>query len=385
MSTVTKSYIERVNAVDFLRGLVMVLMAIDHVRVYAGVPPGGPDPAIFFTRWVTHFCAPAFVFLSGTSAFLYWQRNGQDTGKLRKYLLTRGALLILLELTFIRFTWTFNFNYSQFTLAGVIWMIGWCMVLLGLMVQWKPRTIGIIGLLIVFFQNAFALVPGFLPESAREPFGLFWEFIYSSGLQGPSWITILYVIVPWIGVMAAGYGFGLVLQLPEAERNKWLIRIGFTATLAFILAGSIFVLMNKRENAPPFLFQLLGQRKYPASQLFLLMTLGPSILAMPWMEKSKGWFSNVMITFGRVPFFYYLVHIPLIHITSLLVMGWLHGTMTIEGYSTAPYAQVAPELRWSLSTLYLVLLIDVMILYVVCRWYLNYKRSHPEVTVLKYI
>ena len=127
----------RVRAVDIARGLVMVLMAIDHVRVYAGVPAGGPAPAIFFTRWVTHFCAPGFVFFAGTSAFLRGSRAA-GTAELSRYLLTRGLLIVLLELTVIRASWTFGVDYSQFILAGVIWMLGWCMVLLGLFVV-MPR------------------------------------------------------------------------------------------------------------------------------------------------------------------------------------------------------------------------------------------------------
>src|SRR6185295_12039801 len=182
----------RIQSLDILRGAVMVLMAIDHVRVYAGVPAGGPDPAIFFTRWVTHFCAPCFVFFAGTSAFLYGRKIA-NMGVLTQYLLTRGLMLVVLELTLIRFSWSFNFNYSEFILAGVIWMIGWCMMLLGLMVRFNPKTIGIVGLAIIFFQQVFGFVPQLLPESVRPAFGGFWEFIYSSGLQPWSPFNVLYV------------------------------------------------------------------------------------------------------------------------------------------------------------------------------------------------
>src|SRR5258705_8325286 len=119
----------RVASIDLIRGAVMVLMAIDHVRVYPGLPAGGPTPGIFFTRWVTHFCAPAFVFLAGTGAFLHGRKLG-DKRALARYLVTRGLILVFLELTVIRFAWTFNLDYSHFVLAGVIWMLGWCMVLL---------------------------------------------------------------------------------------------------------------------------------------------------------------------------------------------------------------------------------------------------------------
>jgi uncharacterized membrane protein len=374
----------RIQSIDFVRGLVMVLMAIDHVRVYSGLPAGGPEPGIFFTRWITHFCAPAFVFLSGTSAFFYGVKLNNPS-KLARYLFTRGLLLVVLELTLIRFFWTFNLDYSNFTLAGVIWMLGWCMILLSLMVRLSPKIIGFVGLGIIFLQNLFGLVPQLLPEPLRISFGRFWEFIYSSGLEGPPSITILYVIVPWIGVMAAGYGFGLFLQTGEAKRKRILMKIGVTATFAFIFFGTLFLMKKPQEEATPFLFQLLNQRKYPASQLFLLMTLGPSILLMAFAEKTKGIFSKAMITFGRVPFFYYLLHIPLIHVSALIVQLIGEGQTNSQWYDTAPYTWIPEDHRWSLGLLYLVFVVDVIILYFACRWYETYKFKHPEKPWLKFL
>src|SRR4051812_37606282 len=162
--TASVKAVSRIASIDVVRGLAMVLMAIDHVRVYSGVPAGGPEAGIFFTRWVTHFCAPAFVFFAGTSAFLYGRKEG-NLKALSQYLLTRGFLLVILELTLIRFSWSFNFNYSEFILAGVIWMIGWCMVLLSFMVRLRPATIGLSGVAIVFGQQLFAYVPMIFPET----------------------------------------------------------------------------------------------------------------------------------------------------------------------------------------------------------------------------
>lgn len=382
MPTPDLQHNDRIQSIDFVRGLVMVLMAIDHVRVYSGLPAGGPDPGIFFTRWVTHFCAPAFVFLSGTSAFLYGRKLAP--GALARYLVTRGLLLVVLELTLIRFCWTFNLDYAKFTLAGVIWMLGWCMILLAALVRFSPKAIGIIGLVIIFFQNAFGLVPNLVPESARVSFGHFWEFIYSSGLEGPSWINILYVIVPWIGVMAAGYGFGWVLQTAD-DRKKILFRIGLAATVVFLVLGSVQAFASSSQEGPPFVFKLLNQRKYPASQLFLMMTIGPAILLMPFVEKSKGFFANAMKIFGRVPFFYYLIHIPLIHISALVVMLIREGQITSTWYDTSPYTQMPEEHRWTLGLLYVVFSIDAVLLYFACRWYEQYKFSHPEKRWLKFI
>ncbi len=230
---------ERIRSVDILRGAVIVLMAIDHVRVYSGLPAGGQTAGIFFTRWITHFCAPAFVFFAGTSAFLYG-RKLQDKAALSKYLLTRGLLLVLLELTLIRFSWTFNFDYSEFVLAGVIWMIGWCMALMAALIWLRTATVGIIGLAIIFFQQVFAYVPKIFPASMQASFGKFWEFIYSSGFEGPKGITILYVLVPWIGVMAAGYGFGLIVTMEPARRRKICLAIGLGAIAAFFDSGNYY-------------------------------------------------------------------------------------------------------------------------------------------------
>ncbi len=379
------SLTERFRSVDVLRGAVMVLMAIDHVRVYSGVPAGGSDPGVFFTRWITHFCAPAFVFLAGTSAFLYG-RKINDRKKLSQYLISRGLLLVLLELTLIRYCWTFNFDYGNFILAGVIWMLGWCMVLMAALVWFRPRTVGIIGISIIFLQQLFGMLPRVLPASAHDSVGKVWEFIYPSGLNGPSSIAILYVLVPWIGIMAAGYGFGSILLLPSQRVRKVCLWIGLSAIALFLAVGTIVIITSgsSPEN-PPFIFRLLNQNKYPASQLYLLMTLGPLISLVPFTEKAKGWLSNALGVFGKTPFFFYLMHIPLIHISALIVSLIMYGEMHHEWYASAPFASVPEENRWGLPLLYLVFIIDIAILYFLCKWYSRYKAAHPEKKWLKYL
>lgn len=371
----------RIQAVDVLRGLIMVLMAIDHVRVYSGLPAGGPDPGIFFTRWVTHFCAPGFAFFAGTSAFLYGNRVG-NTGTLARFLLTRGLLLVVLELTLIRLFWTFNLDLQNFMLAGVIWMLGWCMVLLAALVYLKPKVVGIIGVLIIFLQQVFQFVPGILPDALDK----FWEFIYTSGSDGVPGIAILYVIVPWIGVMAAGYSFGAILLLEEAKRRRWCYLIGLSAIALFIVLGSMLILSRPSgENAPPFIFQLLNQKKYPASQLYLLMTLGPLIAFVPFADKAKGWIINTLQKLGAVPMFYYLLHILVIHLSALLVNLIRTGSPHQEWYSTAPFTNLPEGQQWSLPLLYLVFATDVVILYWLCKWYARYKAAHPEQKWLKFL
>ncbi|MBN8665921.1 MAG: DUF1624 domain-containing protein [Chitinophagales bacterium] len=367
----------RVNSLDILKGAIMVLMAVDHVRVYSGIPSNSFEPAFFFTRWITHFCAPGFAFLAGTSAFLYGQRVN-DKKKLSGFLLTRGLFLILLEITVIRFFWTFNFNYSNFFLAGVIWMLGWCMVIMALLTKLKPLAVGIVGLIIIASQQAFKFLPKVVPNSLHVSFGKFWEFIYPSGLQGIEGVTILYVIVPWIGVMAAGYGFGLILLMEKEKRNKLCRIIGISAITVFLIAGSLLANSKPTTNeSPAFIFRLLNQNKYPASQLYLLMTLGPIIALIPFAEKARGWLFNILSVFGRVPLFYYLLYIPLIHLSALVVMYLSEGVISFDLYSTAPFTFLPEENRWSLPLLYFVFFINVIMLFFLCKWYSKFKKKYP--------
>src|SRR3954471_675113 len=170
------SSVRRLQSIDLVRGAVMVLMAIDHVRVYSGVPAGGQSPGVFFTRWVTHFCAPLFVFLAGTSAFFNGRKLG-DTGRLSRFLVSRGAMLVVMELTLIKFFWTFGLDYAAFTLAGVIWMLGWCMIVLGGLVKLSPTAVGWVGVGIVSLQQVFGIAGQAMPAPIRS----FWEFIYTTG------------------------------------------------------------------------------------------------------------------------------------------------------------------------------------------------------------
>jgi uncharacterized membrane protein len=375
-ATVRAAPFQRISSLDLVRGAIMVLMAIDHVRVYSGVPAGGPTPGVFFTRWVTHFCAPGFVFFAGTAAYL----QGRKLPDLAGYLVTRGFMLIILELTIIKASWTFNVDYSQFLLAGVIWMLGWCMVLLAAFIYLPIRAIAAVGLLIILAQSAFGVLGGAFPQSLHP----LWEFIYPVGAElrlgqnGPN-VTVLYTIVPWIGVMCAGYAFGSIMTLPDDERRRWCIRIGLTATVLFLLIAGAQVARGGGSDAPPAFVRLLNQRKYPASPLFLLMTLGPLIALLPFAERARGWLANVLTTFGRVPLFYYLLHIPLIHALALTVNFLRVGAAHQERYTTAPYVSMPPDQRWSLGMVYLVWLIAVAILYPLCRWYAQRKTQRPSV------
>lgn len=352
-------------ALDIIRGAVMVLMAIDHVRVYSGVPPGGPTPGVFFTRWITHFCAPAFVFLAGTAAFLYGRKT-ESKGPLSRFLLTRGAWLVLLELTVLRLAWTFNVDYAHYLLAGVIWMLGWCMILLALLIRLPLPAVAAVGAAIVGLHNLTDLLPG-LADSAV------WTFLYFGGAVGP--VAVLYSIVPWIGVMALGYAFGGLFQLAPARRRTICLGVGGGAIALFLVLRGFNLYGDPRPWSTSQGLSFLATNKYPASLLFLLMTLGPTIALVPALERARGWWADALAVFGRVPFFYYVLHIPLIHGLAILVaairspeaMPWLFENHPMW-VPDAP-----PGYAWSLPLLYLVFAVAIAILYFPCRWFADLK------------
>jgi uncharacterized membrane protein len=378
---------ERLVSLDVIRGIVMVLMALDHVRVYSGLPAGGPTAGIFFTRWVTHFCAPAFAFLAGTSAYLSGlsrSGRGRSSAEVSRHLLTqrllmRGAWLVLLETTVLRLAWTFNVDYAHYILFGVIWMLGVCMMLLAGLVRagLSVRAIAILGVVIIFAQDLVGLVAQVLPAAVRAATGPFWQFLYFGGViriggENGTALAVLYSIVPWIGVMAVGYAFGAIVTREPAERRRLCLWFGVSATMVFIVMAGV--------SGSRTLFQFLNQRKYPASQLFLLMTLGPTIACIPLAERARGAIGNALAVFGRVPFFYYLLHIPLIHLAAIVVSLLREGRVNPWLFGNHPMMPppVPDGYMWSLPLLYLVFAIVIAILYLPCRWFAEKKKSQPD-------
>lgn len=364
----------RILSLDIVRGAVMVLMAIDHVRVYAGVPAGGPDPSVFFTRWVTHFCAPVFVFLAGTSAYLYG-RKVASRGNLAKFLVLRGLWLVLLELTVLRFAWTFNFDYANFTFAGVIWVIGWSMVILGALVFLPQAIVGAIGVGIVTGHNALAPIVGQVESPSWFLRVLYAGWKFEVPPLGWS-VVVLYTLIPWVGVMAAGYGFGAVLELPAEKRRRVCFAIGLAAVALFIVLRATGAYGDPRAWDRTSALGFLNASKYPASLQFLLMTLGPMMIALPLLENARGRIARWLSVFGQVPFFYYVLHIPLIHLIAVLISvvrtpestGWLFAN-----HPMLP-PEVPPDYIWSLPLLYLVTALVVVLLYFPSRW-LVVKKS----------
>ena len=385
---------KRVASIDVVRGVVMILMAIDHVRVYSGLPAGGPTPGIFFTRWVTNFCAPAFIFLAGTSAFLH----GRKRSGLSRFLLTRGAWLILLELTVLRVAWTFNFDFMHYEMAGVLWVIGWCMILLAGLVKLPLRTVGILGLLIIAAHNIVdPHLDTLVPALGNSELSGLWKILYLGffagpirlGPDGPN-LIVLYSIIPWIGVMAAGYAFGAVLLLDPTERDRICIRVGLGAVALFLVLRGFDLYGDPRPwnavpgggGAPvmPPLLAFLNTNKYPASLDFLLMTLGPTIALMPLFERASGAVVRWITVFGRVPFFYYILHIPLIHALAILVSWIREGTVNPWLFANHPMGNPpAPEgYTWSLALLYAVWGVAIVALYFPCRWYADLKARRKD-------
>ncbi|HYV84276.1 MAG TPA: heparan-alpha-glucosaminide N-acetyltransferase domain-containing protein [Patescibacteria group bacterium] len=382
----------RIASIDVIRGAVMVLMAIDHVRVYSGLPAGGPTLGIFFTRWVTHFCAPAFIFLAGTSAFFY----GRGHAGLPRHLVTRGAWLVLLELTYVRVAWTFNLDFMHYELAGVIWVIGWCMILLAALVRLPRGWLAASGLIVIAGHNLLdPHLDALIAAAGASRFGGLWKILYLGffagpvrlGADGPN-LMVLYSIVPWIGVMAVGYAFGGILSLEPARRNRACLTIGLGAVALFLLLRGFNLYGDPRPwsaaatsapGAPPMpaLFSFLNTNKYPASLDFLLMTLGPLIALIPLLERARGPLARGIALFGRVPFFFYMLHIPLIHALALVVSGIRLGFVSPWLFANHPMGNPPPPegYTWSLPWLYLVWLAAIVLLFVACRWFADFKAK----------
>jgi uncharacterized membrane protein len=371
----------RISSIDIVRGAVMVLMAIDHVRVYSGLPAGGPTAGIFFTRWVTHFCAPAFIFLAGASAFMYARRHPDVS----RFLVTRGLWLVLLELTLLRVGWTFNVEFGGYNMAGVIWVIGWCMVALALLARLPLAAVGASGVVIIAGHNVFDLIPGLGSTLGESHLSGLWKILYlgfsagpiALGNDGPQ-LWVLYSLVPWVGVIAAGYAFGAVLMLEPERRRRICLAIGLGAIAAFVVLRGLNLYGDPRPWRSGLDF--LNATKYPASLSFLLMTLGPTIAVMPLLENARGAVARWLTVFGRVPFFYYVLHIPLIHVLAIVVSRVRTGEVSDWLFANHPMAPPPPPegYTWSLPLLYLVCAISVVMLYGACRWYAGLKARHSD-------
>ncbi len=399
----------RLDAIDLLRGIVMVVMALDHTRDFAlnwtlfhsATDPTSTTPAIFLTRWVTHFCAPVFVLLAGTGISLQQQR-GKSIGALSRFLVTRGLWLILLEFTVVRAGWLFDLDYGKlFGFFQVIWAIGFSMIVMAALIRLPAATVGVIGLALISFHNVLDRVapatfwrPG-LPEPSR--WSEIWSVLHGAGLipLGHPFPLALtgYGLIPWLGVMCAGYALGMVYSWQPEARRRVLLRAGLAVTAAFIAIR----LANNYGDPAPWSVQhtpvftvlsFLNTTKYPPSLDYLLMTLGPALIALAWFDRIRepAFAVRALITFGRVPMFFYLLQWPATHGLSLLAGVLAHKpTAYLIGTPAFSSQGIDPQSGFGLGTTYLIWITVIVILYPLCAWYAGVKRRHRDWWWLSYL
>jgi uncharacterized membrane protein len=391
VSGLTLPAVDRLDSVDRLRGLVMVLMALDHVRGYFTTLADPTDlahttAAFFLTRWISHLCAPTFIFLAGTGAYLA-RRQGKTRAELAWFLLTRGLWLIVLELTLVKFAWTFRQDIHNYN-AGVLWAIGWSMVVLAGLVFLPTWIVTAFGLLMIAGHNLLDPVN----PAALGPLSDFWEILHRKEMHraeplaffsGAIKFDTQYPLIPWVGVMAAGYGFGALLQWPTAVRRKVLLGLGTVLCVGFVLlrASNVYGDPDPWFEQGSRLFTVLSFlncHKYPPSLLYLLMTLGPALLLLAWLEQAPHLPGRPLLVFGRVPMFFYLVHIPLIH---ALAKG---DALVRYGPGIFNAESLPDNYGYSLPAVYSIWLGVLLALYPVCRWFGGLKRR-SRVAWLSYL
>jgi len=379
---------DRLASVDLLRGLVMVVMAIDHTRdfVHAAAMDFSPEnlarttPAIFFTRWITHLCAPAFMFCAGLGASLRLER-GDAVGDVSRFLWTRGLWLVLLELTLVRLGFFFGLRDRPVILL-VFWALGLCMVALALLVRLPCR-------LVVALSVGTIATHNLLDPIRAARFGSFagvWRILHEQGLVVPSpAVVVAYPLVPWIGVMALGFGCGRLYRLPPEERRPLLVRLGLATTAAFLALRAANGYGDPSPWAPQgrpifTLLSFLNTTKYPPSLAFLLMTLGPTIALLGWLERFRPGERNPLLVFGRVPLLFFLLHIPLVHGLALALTWWRYGPSPFlllpPPTLGTPRSAFPADYGWSLATVYAVTVAALVVLYPVCLWFARVKRRH---------
>lgn len=375
----------RIQSIDVLRGIVMVVMALDHTREFVNYDKLlGHDPldlsttstAEFLTRWVTHFCAPVFVFLSGASVFFMSQKKTRN--EIALFLVTRGLWLMVLEQTVFQLAWAGDFVYS-FMSFGVIAVLGLCMVLLSVLIYFPNKVLIAFGLLLVFGHNS---LDGFKNVSDDLP-GFIWSILHAphNFNLGGHVFEVLYCVIPWLGLMILGYLFGSFYEkdFDPVYRSKILMRLGVGCIILFVLfrSGNFygdFHFWQKQSTLSFTVLSFLDTSKYPPSLLFILMTMGPGLLFLALAEKWRGALLNPLITFGRVPLFYYVLHLFLIHGVAWFIF-YLQGH-SMSHVDVRNFTAASGGIGVQLPMVYLIWVGVVVALYFPCKWYNDYKRSH---------
>lgn len=387
----------RIESIDILRGVVMVIMALDHVRDYFHYGSFFIDPTnlqtttplLFFTRFITNFCAPVFVFLSGTSAFLYGSNKSKPA--LFKFLFTRGIWLIFLEIVVNTFIWTFDATYSL-QIIQVIFAIGFSMICLSFLIYLPKKVILLVGIILIAGHNALDNIV----MQGQSFQSIIWYFLHQDNalVYGSNHMVILhYPLIPWIGLMALGYLFGSFYQkdFDVSLRKKWLLRLGLGSLFLFVILRGFNVygdLMpwSVQDTTTKSILSFFKVTKYPPSLLFLCITLGPAMLFLYAFENTKNKITDFFLVFGRVPLFYYFLHMLVIHILAIigiLIFGGNWQEMIVTGKSFMN--ETLKTYGYSLFIVYLVWISVVLLLYPLCKKYMTYKANNKDKWWLSYL
>ncbi|CAN5673520.1 DUF1624 domain-containing protein [soil metagenome] len=381
----------RILSIDILRGAVMLIMALDHVRDFFHIHAFDDDPTnfattttfLFFTRWITHFCAPVFLFLSGASAFIAGQNKTKQEHSL--FLIKRGIWLVIVELVVITLGWTFNPLYNVFILQ-VIWAIGLSMIILGLLVRTSDTIIFITGLALLLGHNLF----DFTTPSQEGVGGILYTIFFKGAFaflpiaENRGFLDV-YAILPWTSVMLLGYSMGkfFIASVTAAERKKVLIRTGVIIMAAFIILrffniyGDPKPWLQQKDGLFTFL-SFINTTKYPASLLYLCMTIGPALLVLALIENVQNKFTNILTTYGRVPFLYYVLHFYLIHTIGVIVFfATGHGSNEIVD-PQLPFLFRPMHYGYDLWVVYAVWIFIIVVLYWPCKWFNKYRATHHQ-------
>ena len=371
----------RLDGIDFLRGLVMAIMVLDHARDFFGGGTMNPrdvhDTSLFLTRWITHFCAPIFVFLAGVSAFLYGSR-GRSQGELARFLLSRGVWLVLIEFTLVRFAWTFNLGYD-FVIMQVIWVIGCALIVLAGLV-WLPRWA-----ILTFALGTIAghhLLDGIAVTGSWR---WLWAITHAPATLHPTpnmEVMALYPLLPWVAVMAAGYAIAPVFLRPEAERRRTLLKLGLLVIAGFVVLRSTNLYGDPaawavQDGVMPTLLAFINCEKYPPSLLYLAMTIGPGLIALGSFRTGRNGLARVIVAIGRVPFLFYVAHIALLHAMAIVV-----ATLTIGEidwlFRHMPAFNKPEDYGLTLPWVYALWIVALALLYPMCRWFGALKQRRKD-------
>lgn len=392
--TLTKICMKRIHSIDIVRGLVMIIMALDHTRdiihvsslVHQPTDLANTTPALFFTRWITHLCAPTFVFLSGASAYISYKKSG-DLAATRRFLLTRGLWLVLLEFTLVNFGVWFDVHFSIW-LFDVIATIGCGFIILSLLLKASVRTIAIAGLSIIFLHDLVLLIP-----SAPTSFFSSWimPLFRPAGVPfGAGRLFLMaYPPIPWLGILLTGFAGGKLFELSLEKRRSVFLKLGLLSLMLFVLIRALNIYGDpfpwSPQRTPLFTFlSFVNITKYPPSLVFCLATLGIMFLLFALVEGVHNRLTRIATVFGQVPLFYFLVHWYIIHPIMFLIVFWqgYKGADLVFGTNMGRPKGVSGV---SLPYIYLIWILVVVLLYPVCKWYGRYKLAHPEKRWLRFL